>query len=68
MIRFAPQTNADAITKFLQANKLTIANGPSAGGLYLVRATPTKISPVNLQRLADRLQHDKAVGFIVPSE
>ncbi len=68
LIRFAPQTNADAITKFLQANKLTIANGPSAGGLYLVRATPTKISPVNLQRLADRLQHDKAVGFIVPSE
>jgi hypothetical protein len=68
LIRFAPQTNADAITKFLQANKLTIANGPSAGGLYLVRATQTKISPADLQRLADRLQHDKAVGFIVPSE
>jgi hypothetical protein len=68
LIRFAPQTNADAITKFLQANKLTIANGPSAGGLYLVRATSTKISPDDLQRLLDRLQHDKAVGFIVPSE
>jgi hypothetical protein len=68
LIRFAPQTNADAITQFLQSNKLTIANGPSAGGLYLVRATPTKISPSDLQSLADRLQHDKAVGFIVPSE
>ena len=68
LIRFAPQTNADAITRFLQSNKLTIANGPSAGGLYLVRATPTKISPADLQSLADRLQHDKAVGFIVPLE
>jgi hypothetical protein len=68
LIRFAPQANADAITQFLQSNKLTIANGPSAGGLYLVRATPTKISPADLQSLADRLQHNKAVGFIVPSE
>jgi hypothetical protein len=68
LIRFAPQANADAITQFLQSNKLTIANGPSAGGLYLVRATQTKISPADLQSLADRLQHDKAVGFIVPSE
>jgi hypothetical protein len=68
LIRFAPQTNADAITRFLQSNKLTIANGPSAGGLYLVRAAPTKMSAADLQSLADRLQHDKAVGFVVPSE
>ncbi len=68
LIRFAPQTTADAITQFLQANKLTIASGPSAGGLYLVRATAAKLSSTDLQRLADKLQHDKAVGFVVPSE
>src|SRR5690242_2983225 len=32
LIRFAPQASADEITKFLEANKLSIASGPMAGG------------------------------------
>ncbi|MEW6435874.1 MAG: hypothetical protein AB1508_01735 [Pseudomonadota bacterium] len=67
-IRFAPQANAAAITQFLRANKLTIAGGPSAGGLYLVRVAPAKLPPADLQHLIDRLQQDKVVGFIVQSE
>lgn len=65
-IRFAPQANAAAITQFLRANKLTIAGGPSAGGLYLVRVAPSKLPPDDLRHLVDRLQQDKVVGFIVP--
>ena len=34
LIRFAPQATSDHITKFLEANKLSIAAGPAAGGLY----------------------------------
>jgi len=67
-IRFAPQANAAAITQFLRINKLTIAGGPSAGGLYLVRVAPAKLPPADLQHLVDRLQQDKVVGFIVQSE
>jgi len=37
LIRFAPQASSDDITKFLEANKLSIAAGPMAGGLYKVR-------------------------------
>src|ERR1044072_576949 len=34
LIRFAPQATSDDINKFLEANKLSIAAGPMAGGLY----------------------------------
>src|SRR3972149_2924994 len=37
LIRFAPQATQDDVTKFLAANKLSIASGPMAGGLYKVR-------------------------------
>ena len=41
IIRFAPQATSDDITKFLAANKLSIAAGPMAGGLYKVRVAVT---------------------------
>src|SRR5664279_2803374 len=34
LIRFAPQATQDDVTKFLAANKLSIASGPMTGGLY----------------------------------
>ncbi len=68
LIRFEPQAGADAITQFLRQNKLTIAGGPSAGGLYLVRVAATKLPPADLERIVDKLQHDKVVGFVVQSE
>ena len=47
LIRFAPQASADDITKFLEANKLSIAAGPMAGGLYKVRVAVTGIPKVS---------------------
>ncbi|MFZ1196348.1 MAG: hypothetical protein WAN49_13070, partial [Pseudolabrys sp.] len=43
LIRFAPQASSDDVTKFLEANKLSIAAGPMAGGLYKVRVAVTGI-------------------------
>ena len=43
LIRFAPQASAEDITKFLETNKLSIASGPMAGGLYKVRVAVTGI-------------------------
>jgi hypothetical protein len=68
LIRFAPQASSDDITKFLEANKLSIAAGPMAGGLYKVRLTMTGIPKAELARIVKKLQEDKVVSFIATIE
>ena len=68
LIRFAPQASADDVTKFLEANKLSIASGPTAGGLYKVRVAVTGIPKAELARIVKKLQEDKVVGFIATTE
>jgi hypothetical protein len=64
LIRFAPQASADEVAKFLETNKLSIASGPAAGGLYKVRVAVTGIPKAELARIVKTLQEDKVVGFI----
>ena len=64
LIRFAPQASSDDITRFLEANKLSIAAGPMAGGLYKVRVAVTGIPKAELARIVKKLQEDKVVSFI----
>jgi hypothetical protein len=68
LIRFAPQASSDDITKFLEANKLSIAAGPMAGGLYKVRVAVTGIPKGELARIVKKLQEDKVVSFIATTE
>jgi hypothetical protein len=68
LIRFAPQASSDDITKFLEANKLSIAAGPMAGGLYKVRVAATAIPKDELANIVKKLQRDKVVGFIATTE
>jgi hypothetical protein len=68
LIRFAPQASWDDITKFLEANKLSIAAGPMAGGLYKVRVAVTGIPKGELANIVKKLQQDKVVGFIATTE
>jgi hypothetical protein len=68
LIRFAPQASSDDITKFLEANKLSIAAGPMAGGLYKVRVAVTGIPKGELANIVKKLQSDKVVGFIATAE
>lgn len=68
LIRFAPQASSDDITRFLEANKLQIASGPAAGGLYKVRVAVTGLPKAELARIAKKLQEDKVVGFIAITE
>ena len=68
LIRFAPQASSDDITKFLVANKLSIAAGPMAGGLYKVRVAVTGIPKGELANIVKKLQQDKVVGFIATTE
>jgi anti-sigma factor RsiW len=68
MIRFAPQATAADITKFLDANKLSLAGGPAAGGMYRVRLAATALPKPDLARLVKQLQQDKAVELIAAIE
>lgn len=66
LIRFAPQASQD--TKFLEANKLSIASGPMAGGLYKVRVAVTGLPKADLAAIVKKLQADKVVIFIATTE
>ena len=68
LIRFAPQATSDDVTKFLESNKLSIAAGPMAGGLYKVRVAVTGIPKGELANIVQKLQQDKVVGFIATTE
>ncbi|MFY9688275.1 MAG: hypothetical protein WAJ88_20960, partial [Pseudolabrys sp.] len=63
-----PQASADDVTKFLETNKLSIASGPTAGGLYKVRVAVTGIPKAELARIVKKLQEDKVVGFIATTD
>ena len=63
-----PQASAADITRFLESNKLSIAGGPAAGGLYRVRIAETKLPKADLDRRMQTLQSDKIIGFIAPTE
>jgi len=68
LIRFAPQADADAITRFLEANKLQVVAGPTAGGLYKVRVATTGLPEDKLADIVKRLQGDKVVGLIATAQ
>jgi hypothetical protein len=64
VIRFQPQASAADITKFLETNKLSVAAGPSADGLYEVRVAGNKLPKADLNRIIKSLQVDPVVGLI----
>ena len=68
IVRFAPQASFDDISKFLAANKLQIAAGPTAGGLYKVKVADTALAKDELARVVKKLQQDKLIGFIATVE
>jgi anti-sigma factor RsiW len=68
LIRFQPQASAEDIAQFLETNKLSIAEGPFAGGLYRVRVAASKLPKADLSRIVTTLQGNKVVGFIVMTE
>jgi anti-sigma factor RsiW len=68
LIRFQSQANAAQITQFLETNKLSIAGGPSAGGLYRVRIAGKDVPKPEVDRVIKTLQIDPVVGLIVPTK
>lgn len=68
LIRFAPQASATAVTSFLEANKLVVVEGPSAGGLYRIRIAAAKLPKTERDRILNSLRADQVVGFIAAAD
>jgi anti-sigma factor RsiW len=68
VIQFKPQASAADITKFLETNNLSIADGPSAGGLYRVRIAAKKLPKADVTRTIKTLQIDPVIGLIAVPE
>ena len=69
LIRFQPQANSADITKFLEANNLSVTGGPITGALFRVQIAPTKLPTADLASIVKKLQSDKMiVGFIAATQ
>jgi anti-sigma factor RsiW len=68
MARFAAQASANEVTEFLETNKLSVAGGPAPGGLYRLRVSDAKLTKEQVAGIARRLQQDKRIDLIVPTE
>jgi len=68
LIRFQPQATAADIASFLAANKLSIVDGPSGGGLYRVRVAAAKLAKPELAGIVNKFKDDKVIGFIAATE
>ena len=69
MVRFAPEASAADITKFLEANKASVVEGPKLGGMYEVRVADTKLPKDQAEALIKKLQAEgKIISFIAPKE
>lgn len=68
LIRFTPQASAAEITRFLEANELSLAGGPAPGGLYRVRVAETRLGEDDLAARLKALQADRTVEFIAATQ
>ena len=68
LVRFQPQATAADIDTFLEANKLSIAGGPMAGGLFRVKVAPKPLAKNSFAALINTLQGSPVVAFIAATE
>jgi hypothetical protein len=63
-IRFNGQATAGEVTRFLADNKLSIAEGPLANGMYRIKIADTVLSRDEVTRTVRQLQSNKLVELI----
>lgn len=68
LVRFNPAASAADITRFLDTNKATIADGPKAG-MYRLRVAPQKLPQDELAKVVARLaQEGGVVSLVLPTQ
>jgi hypothetical protein len=69
LIGFAPQASAADVTKFLDAHKAAIVDGPKPGGLYRIRVSAAALPKADLAAIVKQMQDDsKIVRFVTATE
>jgi hypothetical protein len=68
LMSFRPGATAAAINEFLDVNKLSVVDGPSAGGIYRVKVAAKPLPKDALAAITKKLQEDTVVGFIAATE
>jgi len=68
VVRFAPDATAAEVTNFLESNRVAVVDGPKLGGMYKVRVADSKLQKEEVGRVLSRLQSDKVIGFIAPTD
>ena len=69
LIGFTQQASAADVTKFLEAHKASIVEGPKSGGLYRIRVSETVLSKKDLAAVVKQMQDDsKIVRFVAATE
>ncbi|MEA2907151.1 MAG: hypothetical protein QOI12_4538 [Alphaproteobacteria bacterium] len=69
VVRFVPQATASDITKFLDAYKAVVVDGPKKGGLYSVRLSADGMPKAEVTKIVQRMQSEsKIVEFIATKE
>ena len=69
LLGFNPQASAADVTAFLEANKLSIADGPRAGGLFRVRVADPSVPQEDAARILERLRGETTiVRLVLPTQ
>jgi hypothetical protein len=69
LIGFTPQASAADVTKFLEAHKASIVEGPKPGGLYRIRVSTTALPKNDLAAIVKQMQdQSKIVRFVAATE
>ncbi len=68
LIHFAPGAGQNEVTRFLEANRAQIVEGPKAGGYYRVRVSEKKLSAADLSDVVAVLQKSPVVSFVSATE
>jgi hypothetical protein len=69
LISFVADASISEITEFLERNKMTVVDGPRAGGIYRVRVASVAVSRDEAERIVTRIREDGGiVRFAAPTE
>ena len=69
LIGFTAQASAADVTKFLEAHKAAIVDGPKPGGLYRIRIAQAALPKSDLAAIVKQMQDDtKIVRFVAATE
>jgi anti-sigma-K factor RskA len=69
IVRFTPQATAADITKFLDAHKAVMVDGPKKGGMFTMRLPASGMSKPDVAKLVQQMQTEtKIVEFIAAKQ